>query len=475
MAKFIYIILFLGIASYAAQLPEKIKLLDQNGRKFTLSQISGQPVMISFVYTTCKMPTMCPLTVQLNKDLVVESKKVSQPLKAVLVTLDTETDTPSVLKEFAKSRDLDESTFTLVTGTEKNVGAFTSSFGASGFVMESGEIGHAPTSVLLDANLKELKKFYANNWKPSEVLEVLNSARKPATINFDDKKNWKTAVYELKDFKLDRTFAPMSGPVKQINDKLELSPATKRAWIKGMSLENIGNEKDLPQNLCHSQMVLPMPKSEGSRRFQMLTISNGMTSFEFPKGFGVPVHNDGSFVLNAQIMNDDPNLKKTFGYRIKVSFLEDPQGELLKPLSALSINAFGPPVEIKDGLVCETAVQKDGESDHFAVPPGKSIFTNVVKSLPVGPEAKIHYIQLHMHRYGQFLELFDKTENRRVWKGRVSYDKDLNITKTDTFSSEEGIPINSKHEYLVRCEFLNPTKRLVSGMCGMRTFVSENH
>lgn len=75
------------------------QLTDQDSTLFTQNQLKGKAYVADFFFTTCG--TICPkMTHQLTR--VQERYKDSKDFKIVSVTVDPETDTPSVLKQYAK-------------------------------------------------------------------------------------------------------------------------------------------------------------------------------------------------------------------------------------------------------------------------------------------------------------------------------------------------------------------------------------
>ncbi|MBI2027252.1 MAG: SCO family protein [Deltaproteobacteria bacterium] len=73
--------------------------IDENGEKGTLSKFEGRPVILSWIYTTCK--GACPLIMEKMKNI---EKKISQTKEChyVLITMDPKLDTISTLLEFKK-------------------------------------------------------------------------------------------------------------------------------------------------------------------------------------------------------------------------------------------------------------------------------------------------------------------------------------------------------------------------------------
>ena len=92
-------------------------------------------------------------------------------------TLDPAFDTPAVLKQFAKARNLDKQTFTLATGNEVTLSDFAGEFNVMGFKSE-GSISHNLKTVLLDANLVEIKQFKENEWTAADVISAFSAQPK---------------------------------------------------------------------------------------------------------------------------------------------------------------------------------------------------------------------------------------------------------------------------------------------------------
>ena len=81
----------------------QIVLHDQNGKLFKLSSLRGKAVFLTFVYAHC--PDVCPLMMQ---GLAAARRSLPDPsiMKILAVSVDPKGDTPKVVKEFLRSREL---------------------------------------------------------------------------------------------------------------------------------------------------------------------------------------------------------------------------------------------------------------------------------------------------------------------------------------------------------------------------------
>ncbi len=132
----------LGMAYVAKPLPN-VAMVDQDKKSFQLYDLKGKYLFITFIFSRCPMPKMCPLTMSLSNSLISQWKKsrMEVPLQVLAVTLDPEFDTPSILKKFGQKHHVDFSHFTLVTGNPQTLSDFASQFNVIG-VPGEGTISH---------------------------------------------------------------------------------------------------------------------------------------------------------------------------------------------------------------------------------------------------------------------------------------------------------------------------------------------
>jgi len=153
--------------------------VDQDGKKRTFSSFKGAPVVMTFIYTTCPLPTFCPL---MDRHFAAMQK----PLKAdpalagvrlVTVSFDPATDTPAVLKAHAQRLDADLTRWTFLTGDRDEVDRFAARFGVSvgRALNDPRNITHNLRTAIIDADGKVVKVYTGNEWTPEQVLTDLKS------------------------------------------------------------------------------------------------------------------------------------------------------------------------------------------------------------------------------------------------------------------------------------------------------------
>lgn len=184
MRKLLLSLLFVASTGLSATLPAVIPnatLVDQNAKPFQVHDLKGKYVLITFIFTRCPLPNMCPLTMTKSKALLRhwKDKKIATPLQVLAVTLDPDFDTPEVLKKFGTAHAVDFSHFTLATGNPQALAAFASEFNVMG-IPEGAYISHNMKNILIGPDLVELAQYRDNEWQPQQViLDALKTKAPP--------------------------------------------------------------------------------------------------------------------------------------------------------------------------------------------------------------------------------------------------------------------------------------------------------
>jgi protein SCO1 len=153
------------------------KFLDQDGRKRSFSAFRGAPVVMTFIYTRCPLPTFCPL---MDRHFAAMQKRLKEDpalskVHLVTVSFDPKTDTPPVLKKHAKTLNADLSRWTFLTGDRDEVDQFAMRFGVSiaRAMNDPRDITHNLRTVIIDADGKLAKTYTGNDWSPEQILKDL--------------------------------------------------------------------------------------------------------------------------------------------------------------------------------------------------------------------------------------------------------------------------------------------------------------
>ena len=153
------------------------QFVDQDGKTRHFGGFKGSPVVMTFIYTRCPLPTFCPLMdrhfVTLQKAL--EADATLARVHLVTISFDPATDTPAVLKKHAKSLDADPTRWTFLTGDRDEVDRFAARFGVSvsRALTDARDITHNLRTAIIGADGTVVKVYTGNEWSPDQILADL--------------------------------------------------------------------------------------------------------------------------------------------------------------------------------------------------------------------------------------------------------------------------------------------------------------
>lgn len=133
-----------------AQLPD-FALTERSGKTVTLDDLKGKVWIADFIFTSCGGP--CPIMTSRLGDFMETVKQRNIPhVAAVSFTVDPETDTPDVLREYATMKLADDYDWLFLTGDKKDI----FNLSVKGFMLtaqdgdDSHAVNHSPRFVLVD-------------------------------------------------------------------------------------------------------------------------------------------------------------------------------------------------------------------------------------------------------------------------------------------------------------------------------------
>lgn len=151
-------------------------LTDQTGHAFRLSQMRGEPLAVTFLYTRCPIATACPLTATrfAKLDSMLKEKRFG---KLLTISIDPEHDTPKVLADYARRLGADPARWKFLTGDPKAVAEVASSFGVV-YYPEGGQVVHAQAVAVVDPAGRLAAIYFGQTWEPEILVSDLEKARK---------------------------------------------------------------------------------------------------------------------------------------------------------------------------------------------------------------------------------------------------------------------------------------------------------
>jgi len=133
-------------------------LVDQAGRPVSLGDLSGQILIVDFIFTRCPGP--CPIMTARHVEL---QRLLSPELRArvhfVSISLDPAFDTPEVLSAYAQARGADLSRWSFLTGAEADVAEVVRRWGVGTLRAPDGNIDHSLATFLVDGRGRIAKRW----------------------------------------------------------------------------------------------------------------------------------------------------------------------------------------------------------------------------------------------------------------------------------------------------------------------------
>lgn len=146
------------------------ELINQNNQEISLNQFIGKIKVITFMYTSCNMPNMCPLTT-VNLRSLQESLEDEYGKNVVLLTItfDPESDTPGMLEKYGQLYGVNFNNWHFLTGSKQDIDKVSNDYGIIHERQEDGTIRHSMIAFLVDQNDNVRKMYFANKWKPEDI------------------------------------------------------------------------------------------------------------------------------------------------------------------------------------------------------------------------------------------------------------------------------------------------------------------
>jgi protein SCO1 len=150
-------------------------LTDQARRPVSLSQLSGKVVVLSFMYTKCRLANYC---FRLSNNLGVVQRRfesrLGQDVVLLTITFDPSNDQPETLAKYASTWKADPNTWHFLTGPVAEVRRVCHQFGMN-FWPDMGMITHTMRTVVIDRQGKLAANLEGNEFTPQQLGDLVQS------------------------------------------------------------------------------------------------------------------------------------------------------------------------------------------------------------------------------------------------------------------------------------------------------------
>ena len=147
--------------------------LTLDNKEISLADFGSEFTLISFIFSKCPMPNMCPASIVKNQYLSTYFK--NENINFLLISFDYIYDTPEVLKNIYGSIETENMKFLSSYNHVNDIFSLTQQSGVAYWGVEENNIGHSMRSILIDKNLKLVKTFDGIDWKAGEAKkDIIN-------------------------------------------------------------------------------------------------------------------------------------------------------------------------------------------------------------------------------------------------------------------------------------------------------------
>ena len=147
-----------------------ITLINLDGNPVELDQYRDKYVFVSFIFTRCPVPNMCPAVVIKNGVLARKFKETDK-IKFIMVSFDYVYDTPEILTSHYNDAISNFPNWTVWSSVGKISDLYTlsSEIGCEYWGIEKNNIGHNLRSALIGPGRKLLNTWEGDDWLASSV------------------------------------------------------------------------------------------------------------------------------------------------------------------------------------------------------------------------------------------------------------------------------------------------------------------
>jgi protein SCO1/2 len=153
-----------------------VSLLDINGDSISLSSLNGKFRFISFIFTRCPIPNMCPAVVIKNGVLANNFRDYNN-LELIMVSFDYAYDSPIVLKDYYGDLISIYANWSIWSsaGSISDLYTLSSEIGCEFWGIEENNIGHNLRSALIGPNMELLKVWEGDEWLAKDVRKDIEN------------------------------------------------------------------------------------------------------------------------------------------------------------------------------------------------------------------------------------------------------------------------------------------------------------
>jgi protein SCO1 len=149
-----------------------ITLIDQSGHQVQLSSLTGKPVVVDFIYTSCSGPCLL-LTQKMARVAARLAPRIASDFTMLSITVDPEHDGPLQLAGYVKAQGIDPKVLVVPNRFPSRLDRILADFQLRRRRDPDGSVEHITGIFLLGPDGHELREYDGEVVKPATVISDL--------------------------------------------------------------------------------------------------------------------------------------------------------------------------------------------------------------------------------------------------------------------------------------------------------------
>jgi len=148
---------------------------NQRGEMVYSTNLRRMPTVLTFLFTRCGDPNMCPATAARLAELGTRLAEAGRDdVRLVALSFDPEYDTPGILNQYGNAMGMDTPQFELLTGDDEAIQALLRLVGVR-TIDENGTIVHNLVTLLSDDHGRIVLRQDGSRWSADSIFEKLET------------------------------------------------------------------------------------------------------------------------------------------------------------------------------------------------------------------------------------------------------------------------------------------------------------
>jgi len=145
-------------------------LVDQNGNHVSLASLKGKPLVVDFIYTSCKGECLME-TAKLTNVAIRLGPDLGSKVTIVSISVDPEHDGPKQMLDYARQQGADEKGWYFLTGGTGDIDKALAGFKLSRQVMPDGSVGHLVDMMLIGPDGRLVREYNGEIVKAQDIVD----------------------------------------------------------------------------------------------------------------------------------------------------------------------------------------------------------------------------------------------------------------------------------------------------------------